>query len=206
MITLSEFRIRRGTKDECHQLLMDHHYLSTRSKGFKSGFNVVMEDPNGEIAGVCIFTGFPVPELAAGLFGLDRDDQDGLWELSRLCLLPAYQGVVANLASYFVSRSIRLLRSSEVVRAILSYADMDFHTGTVYQACNFAYYGVTAAKSDFWVLTEDGYQKHSRGPVRGLTGEWRPRSRKHRYLIVYDDRLTPRWEKQPYPKAEATLA
>jgi hypothetical protein len=31
--------------------------------------------------------------------------------------------------------------------------------------------------------------KHSRGPIKGLEGEWRERSRKHRYMMVFDKDL-----------------
>ena len=46
---------------------------------------------------------------------------------------------------------------------------------------------LTNKKKDFWFDNEDGsFTKHQRGPVKGFKGEWRPRARKHRYLLVYD--------------------
>ena len=40
----------------------------------------------GGCLAVCIFTGNPVPEIAKGVFGLERENQqEGLFELSRLC-------------------------------------------------------------------------------------------------------------------------
>ena len=190
----SDYTLREVTKKECASLLHKYHYLSNISRGFKSGVNVglFLED---ELVGVCIFTGFPVPELTKGMFGLDRADQEGFWELSRLVLAPSVQENEHNLASWFVSRSIRHLRKNYNVRAILSYADDDYHKGIVYRACNFKYYGLTAPKKDFWILQEDGtYKKHSRGKVKGLKGEWRNRSRKHRYVMVFDKSLDMKWE------------
>ena len=109
-----------------------------------------------------------------------------------------HQAKEHNLASWFVARAIKLLRQEEDVRAILSYADNDFHEGTLYRASNFTYYGLSDAKSDFWIKQEDGsYKKHSRGKMKGLDGEWRPRSRKHRFLKVYDKKLNCQW--QPLP-------
>ena len=35
--------------------------------------------------------GLPVPEIARGAFGLERDQQEGLFELSRLCVDPELQ-------------------------------------------------------------------------------------------------------------------
>ncbi|MCP4056652.1 MAG: hypothetical protein GY820_05660 [Gammaproteobacteria bacterium] len=191
----SDLTIEVVSKAECAKILMKWHYLKDISKGFKSGVNYGLK-LDGDIVGVCIFTGFPVPELAKGLFGLERSDQKGLFELSRLCLSPDIQENEHNVASWFVSRAIKKLRKT-YARAILSYADDDFHKGTVYRASNFAYYGLTDKKKDFWILQDDGsYKKHSRGKTKGIKGEWRDRSRKHRFLLVFDKKLTPLWEKQ----------
>ena len=189
----SDFNIKLITKPECASLLLKYHYLKDISKGFKSGVNYGLFH-NSELVGVCIYTGFPVPELVKGLFGLDRKDQKGFYELSRLVLSPEIQKTEHNLASWFVSRTIKAIRKAETVRAILSYADNDFHSGTVYKACNFDYYGLTDKKKDYWLKQDDGsYKKHSRGKMKGLEGEWRDRSQKHRFLKVYDKKLTVKW-------------
>lgn len=189
----TEFTIRHISKSECTTILEPHHYLSSISKGFKSGINYGLFH-NDQLCGVCIYTGFPVPELVVGMYGLDRADQDGFFELSRLCLTPAVQATEHNIASWFVSRTIKLLRREQAVRAILSYADDDHHQGTVYRACNFKHYGLSDPKKDFWLLQEDGsYRKHSRGKMKGLAGEWRSRSRKRRFVLTFDKKLTMRW-------------
>jgi hypothetical protein len=150
-----------------------------------------------KIVGVVIFTGFPVPELSKGMLGLDRSDQVGLFELSRLCLEPSIQMKEHNLSSWFLARCIKQLRKTTNVRVILSYADSDFHKGTIYRASNFTYYGLSDPKKDFWVKQEDGsFKKHSRGKIKGLDGEWRKRSQKHRYLLVFDKTLNIKWTSQ----------
>ncbi len=188
------FSIKKINKKESSDILNKYHYLSNISKGFKSGFNygLFMFD---ELVGVCIFTGFPVPELSKGMLGLERDDQKGLFELSRLCLEPKIQKSEHNLASWFVSRCLHQLKNDTDVRVVLSYADDGFHKGTVYRACNFKYYGLTSPKKDFWILNDDGsYTKHSRGKTKGVKGEWRNRNQKHRFIMNYDKSLTIRWE------------
>lgn len=193
-----QYTIIEISKKEAKPILDEHHYLSGISKGFKSGCNYGLIFC-GEIVGVIIFTGFPVPELSKGMLGLSRENQEGLYELSRLCLRPDVQKSEHNLASWFVARAIKKLRKQNKVRAILSYADSGFHEGTIYRACNFKYYGLTATKKDFWIKQEDGsFLKHSRGKVRGLEGEWRPRNRKHRFLLIYDKYLKVRWEEKIY--------
>tara|TARA_B100001094_G_scaffold222835_2_gene216927 strand:+ start:15921 stop:16520 length:600 start_codon:yes stop_codon:yes gene_type:complete len=195
----SDFYIDKVYKEDVKGLLYTHHYLKDESKDFKSGYNYGLfrhtdwECPLriGGCIGVCIFTGLPVPEIAVGAFGLERDQQEGLFELSRLCIDPKTQEEEYNITSWFVSKCIKQFRKDVNVRAILSYADSSRHSGTIYRACNFNYYGLTEPKKDFYYL--DG-TKHSRGSVKGLEGEWRERSRKHRYLMVFDKRLNILWK------------
>jgi hypothetical protein len=189
----TDFYIDKVTKKQAEDLLLKYHYLSEISKSFKSGYNYGLFKNNdfcplniGGPVGVCIFTGLPVPEIAQGAFGLKRNEQQGLFELSRLCLHPDTQSCEYNITSWFVSRSIRQLRKDTEVKAIISYADSDYHSGTIYRACNFKYAGLTDPKKDFYY--SDG-TKHSRGRVKGSEGEWKERSRKHRYVMVFDKEL-----------------
>ena len=193
----SDYYIDRVSKSEAAELLLRFHYLKDISKDFKSGWNYGLFKQNdfcplniGGIRGVCIFTGLPVPEIAKGAFGLERNEQQGFFELSRLCIHPDTQSGEHNITSWFVSRAIKQLRKDTEVKAIISYADNDFHTGTIYRACNFKYCGLTDAKKDFYYA--DG-TKHSRGKVKGAEGEWRYRSRKHRYVMVFDKSLDLLW-------------
>jgi hypothetical protein len=191
----NDFKIEKISKEEAGTILLKYHYLKDISKGFKSGFNygLFKEDC---LVGVIIFTGFPVPELAKGMLGLGRTEQQGLFELSRLCLEPNIQKEEHNLASWFISKAIRELRRDTEVKVILSYADSEFHEGTVYKACNFDYYGLSAPKKDFWIENPDGtFKKHSRGKTKNVKGEWRTRSRKHRYLMIFDKILNVLWER-----------
>jgi hypothetical protein len=198
----SDFYIDRVGKEEIKDLLYTHHYLKDESKDFKSGFNYglfksTFECPLniGGCLGTCIFTGLPVPEIAVGAFGLERNQQQGIYELSRLCIRPDIQKEEYNITSWFLSRCIRRFRKDATVRAILSYADANHHTGIIYRACNFQYYGLTDPKKDFYYA--DG-TKHSRGSIRGADGEWRDRSRKHRYLMVFEKGLKPLWKEEKY--------
>ena len=193
----SDYHIDRVNKSEAAELLLRFHYLKDISKTFKSGYNYGLYKNNefcplniGGIQGVCIFTGLPVPEIAQGAFGLERDDQEGLFELSRLCIHPNTQQEEYNITSWFVSRAIKQLRKDTKVRAIISYADSEHHGGTIYRACNFKYCGLSDAKKDFFF--SDG-TKHSRGKIGDAEGEWRDRSRKHRYVMVFDKSLELLW-------------
>ena len=193
----SDYTIDRVNKSEAADLLLRFHYLKDFSKTFKSGYNYGLYKNNdfcplniGGIQGVCIFTGLPVPEIAKGAFGLERHEQQGLYELSRLCIHPDTQEREYNITSWFVSKAIKRLRKETEVKAIISYADSDRHSGTIYRACNFMYCGLSDAKKDFYYA--DG-TKHSRGKVKGAEGEWKDRSRKHRYVMIFDKNLDLLW-------------
>jgi hypothetical protein len=79
VMTKDSYSVTEISKGACEPLLKNYHYLSGISRGFKSGINVGLLF-EGEVVGVCIFTGWPVPELLTGCFGLERKDQAGFWE------------------------------------------------------------------------------------------------------------------------------
>ena len=199
-----EYFIDKVSKEEIKNLLYTYHYLKDESKDFKSGFNYALYRKSftdvlriGSPIAACVFTSFPVPELAVGAFGLQRNEQEGLYELSRLCVHPNVQKEEYNITSWFVSRCIKRFRKDTKVKAILSYADSNHHTGVIYRATNFRYFGLSSPKKDFYYA--DG-TKHSRGSVKGAEGEWRVRSRKHRYLMVFDKDLKKRltWKEEKW--------
>ena len=206
----NEYYIDKVSKNQVKDLLKTYHYLKDESKDFKSHYNYGLFKKSftdvlniGDCLGTCIFTKIPVPEIAVGAFGLQRHEQEGLYELSRLCVHPDVQKEEYNITSWFVSRCIRRFRKDANVRAILSYADSSHHNGIIYRACNFKYYSLTDSKSDFWIEQSDGsYIKHSRGPTKGIKGEWRERSRKHRYLMMFDKDLEKKlkWEEKKWDK------
>lgn len=196
-----EYFIDKVKKCEVKELLNTFHYLKDESKDFKISpysyglyRNSVTDVLHiGGCLGVCIFTGLPVPEIAVGAFGLERDQQEGLYELSRLCIHPDLQREEYNITSWFVSRCIKKFRKDTKVKAILSYADSAHHTGIIYRATNFKYYSLSDSKKDFWIKQPDGsYIKHSRGSTKELEGEWRERTRKHRYMLIFDKELEKR--------------
>ena len=38
--------------------------------------------------------------------------------------------------------------------------------------------------------------------MKGSKGEWRPRPRKHRYLLVFDKTIQTKWVQEHYPKLD----
>lgn len=200
-----KYRIQEIGHQLADSFLTKHHYLAQQGNGFlgKRQYGLFRDDYS--LVGVIVFSGISVIETLIGAFdGFDRNSpQDGFWELSRLAMDSNLKE--RNLTSWFVSRAIKTLRKQERVRALISYADSKYHHGYIYQATNFKYYGLAPQKRDFFEkLIGGGERQVWRGSVKGLEGEWRDRSRKHRYMIVYDKSLCVKWKQQPFPKGDNT--
>lgn len=178
-------------KSQAKLFLSKYHYLG--AKPFRHSFIYGLLDQTAgfgvpNVWGICVFHKVSAPETCVGAFGLDRADQDGIWELGRLAMHPSLNG--GNHTSWFVSRAIRRLCNDAPVRAIISYADSSAgHTGAIYRACNALYCGMTARKNDFYVCGKI----QERGKTKGVAGEWKPRPQKHKYVWLFDPTLDLKW-------------
>ncbi len=198
-----EYKVEQISHDIADDFLKQHHYLAQQGNGFLGKVHYGLFTKTNHIVGVIVFAGISVVETLIGAFeGFERfSDQSGFWELTRLSMDDELKE--PNLTSWFVAHAIRDLRKTQYVRAIISYADSRYHHGYIYQATNFKYYGLTAAKREFFEQLEGGEERLVwRGSVKDLKGEWRDRSRKHRYMLVYDKSLKIKWEEENYPKGD----
>ena len=202
-MNVNAYRIESVDKPTCKEFLLKHHYLSRQGYSFRSGHNYGLYEGD-KLIGVAIFHTVSAWETVKGCFGLQNKEQEGFWELGRLAMDSECK--VKNLTSWFLSRAMKQLRQEVRPRAIITYADAEYHHGYIYQACIFTYHGLTAKKTDFWVKQSDGsFKKCGRGRPKDVEGEWRPRSQKHRYLKVYDKKLHALWPVLPYPKGDNTV-
>jgi hypothetical protein len=108
-------------------------------------------------------------------------------------MLPELNGT--NATSYLLGGSIRLLKK-EHIRAVITLATSDRHVGSIYQVCNFTYYGLTERKFDFWSFETQG---KPRGMVKDLQGVWVEKPRKHRYAYIIDKRLKCNYSEEHKP-------
>ena len=123
------------------------------------------------------------PSLTMGVCGYEYKHQ--VVELNRLAMLEDHD---KNLASYFVSKTLKMLPKPLIV---VSYADTSMgHVGYIYQATNFLYTGLSAQRTEW---REVGVNTHSRSVVRNHSLAERiederftmvERPRKHRYIYV----------------------
>lgn len=203
------YKVQPATRFDCRPFILDIHYAK-RWPSVSLAFALVHAS---RIVGVVTYGTPPCAPVRTGIAG-KRYAQHVL-ELNRLCLLNNRP----NEASTLVAASLRLLKRNAI---ILSFADIEHgHTGTVYQACGFGYYGLSAKRTDWKV--EGMEHLHNQTLVDEFRGEenraelmrqkygdafrLQERPRKHRYIKVVGGKTWVKeatsailYQKQPYPK------
>lgn len=176
------FQIEEITKIEAYEFVRQYHYLGDAKFFCAQAFGLFYK-PERVLIGCATYQ--PVQGIAAlkSWFGLPNSCTD-IYELGRLCMLPELNGT--NATSFLLGGSIKLLKKQKTVRAVVTLATSDRHVGSIYQVCNFKYYGLTDKKTDFYCV--DG-RKNPRGQTRDLQGVWIDRPQKHRYAYLLDPSL-----------------
>ena len=201
--------VRPITRQQCEPFIIGIHYAK-RWPSISYAYGLFNGD---ELIGVVTYGTPPSAPLKRGIAG-DEYKQDVL-ELNRLCLKYNRK----NEASKLVGASLKMLPKN---RIIVSFADTEQnHVGTVYQATNFLYCGLSAKRTDWKVKGKEhlhgqtiadefrGVKNRARA-MRDKYGDdfyLHPRSRKHRYIFItgsktYKKRVLAalKYEVMPYVK------
>ena len=186
------FELREISKPLAYDFISQYHYLGDAKFFSMYSYGMYCKQTN-ELCGCATYSLPQGKETAYGWFGIDDINND-IVELSRLCVLPELNGT--NASSYLLGNSIKLLKSKNV-RAIITLAEATRHVGSIYQVCNFKYFGLTDKKCDFY--TPDGI--FGRGKPSEFDGVWLPRSSKHRYAYIIDKSLKCKYKEQEIPKS-----
>ena len=191
------FYIEEISKTEAYEFVRKYHYLGDAKFFCEQAFGLFAIHGD-QLLGVATFSQPQGIVALKSWFGLTNQDKF-VYELSRLCMLPSLNGT--NATSYLLSGSIKQLKKQGVIKAIITLADSHRHVGSIYQVCNFKYYGLTKKASDF-------YRADGKVNPRGKCGSWHgvylPRTRKHRYAYVLDDSLKVLYDEQPKPTLDDT--
>lgn len=188
------FDIKEISKNEAYEFVRKYHYLGDAKFFCIQAFGLFTKD--NELVGCATYS---LPQGTATLkswFSLDNQTKN-IYELSRLCMLPQLNGT--NATSYLLGNSIKELKKQGVCRAIITLADSTKHVGSIYQVCNFKYYGLTKKASDFYRI--DG-RVNPRGKSSTFQGVYLPRSRKHRYAYILDPDLKCNYDEVPKPSLD----
>lgn len=96
---------------------------------------------------------------------------------------------------------MRMIRHNGI-RAVITLATSDRHVGSIYQVCNFKYYGLTEPKFDFWSFETQG---KPRGKVSDVQGVWVSKPQKHRYAYIIDKKLKCLYQEQKRPSFDMSV-
>lgn len=191
------FDVREICKEMAYDFIRQYHYLGDAKFFSMYNYGLFIRGTN-ELVGCSTYSLPQGAETLKGWFGLECNDTS-VMELTRLCVLPILNG--SNATSFLLSNSIRMLKSHSI-RAVITLADSGRHVGSIYQVCNFKYYGLTSPKSDFCMI---GSKPNARvGTTKDKDGVWVPRSRKHRYAYILDKKLKCLYEEKHRPTVEET--
>ena len=202
-----EYEIAPISSREATDFLVPRHYLH-RAGPCSLAFG--MFTSSGDMVG-CVTYGTPSSApLRRGLAGPEHADD--VAELTRLWVDDT---VPRNGESFLIGNTIR--HNSK--RFIVSFADIEAgHLGTIYQATNFLYTGLSAKRTDWKVEGIDVHgqtlaDKYTAEEIRAKFGDrfrLEPRSRKHRYVFINALKRERRqliadlrYPVLPYPKQEA---
>jgi hypothetical protein len=162
--------VNRKQALECYALW---HYLKDKPMLASESWGAFFD---GVLLGAISY-GVPSGHSLAGYW--TRETQAGWWEIKRLAMSPECP---RNSESWFIGKTIKLLRAAHVVRGIVTYADTgQGHTGTIYKAAGFFNCGLTAKKKNATAFMVDGKVQRS-GKTKGMPGRWVAIPRKWRFI------------------------
>lgn len=199
----TDITMRTITYQEAKRFCARYHYTRTCPSGDTKRFGFFWKD---RLVGLVTFGGGANRHMASGLINGDFK----VLELTRLCIVPA---MAKNFASFIMAKALKQIDADLVI----SYADANQgHVGTIYQAANWLYTGMT--RPDYQYVTKDGVRLHkSRFRVKNGKMERELAAAagvsmekivgKHRYVYVCDrgriDEMVGllKYPIVPYPKA-----
>jgi hypothetical protein len=189
------------------QMVVDNHYLH-RKTSCSFSFGLFDQD---DLLGVIVY-GTPFSStLRTGVCG--PEEKDNVIELTRLWIR---DGTPKNSESYLIGNTIPLVDKEIIV----SFAEISAgHVGTVYQATNWIYTGLSAKRTDWTVR---GVHKHGQTlsdkykTAQGMREAFgddfylKERPRKHRYVFFNCDKRRKKellaklkYPILPYPKRDS---
>jgi len=212
-MSLEGWEVHRIGYLEAVNIIVKNHYLHRRGPA-SDCFGLF--DNYGTLMGVITYGTPASASLCKGVAG--PEEAPHVTELTRLWIADI---TPKNAESFLIGNSLKMLPPEKDI--VVSYAEIRAgHVGTVYQATNWLYTGMSDRHVQ-WVVDGVEGNKHSRhlfdeyGGVEGAKKalgdrlQRVERPRKHRYVMLRGDKRRRkellsklRYEVQPYPKASST--
>ena len=156
-MSVTDFTVEYINRKALTSFIEKHHY-SHNINGVQSlyHFGLYREGNFGlpTMIGAMMYAHPSMPATAAKYNPINPDK---CLELRRLVCI---DDTPKNTESYFIGKTLRWLKQNTDMEVIVSFADQHYgHSGIIYKATNFEYYGETAKGS---ILMVDGKEMHSR--------------------------------------------
>ena len=140
---MKNYLVKKVSYKATKPFILKKHYAQ-RMPSISFAFGLYKED---QLVGVLTIGKPASHSLCIGILGKEYSHK--VYELNRLVVV---EGLEKNALSFFVSKSLKLLKQHDLV--IVSYADTGMgHTGYIYQATNFIYTGKTKERTDKYTPT-----------------------------------------------------
>ena len=178
-ISIKKYHIKEIPRKQAQDIVVKYHYLHRKAPcSFSFGLFL-----GGELKGVILYGTPSSAPLRKGICG--EEEKNNVLELTRLWVA---DDVPKNGESYLIGGTLRKVDKEIIV----SYADTaQGHVGTVYQATNWIYTGLSAKRMNWTIQGVDKHcqtiaDKYTADELRATYGDsfsLQPRSRKHRYVF-----------------------
>lgn len=177
MTTLKNWTVSRVERKDVAAFIETWHY-SKSINGCISDFCYALFDETGKMKGA-MFYGRMAMANQHKRFSSEASE---VIELRRLCCV---DDTPRNAESYFIGRSLRLLKKDWKGKVVVSYADKEYgHAGTIYKASNFKQLDdVKGAK----VIYHDGKKYHDKTIRTKYKGELKPFAKRLKNLLETGD-------------------
>ena len=129
-MALEGYYVKKTTRKDITQFIESWHY-SKSINGCISDFCYALYNPNDEMVGAMFFGRMAM----ANQWRRFSDSAADVIELRRLCCI---DNTPKNAESFFIGKSLRLLKTEWSGSIVVSYSDKEYsHVGTIYKASNF---------------------------------------------------------------------
>ena len=188
MRLIDEYFIRKIDNNLAQEVVIKNHYLHRQAPCsiafglFKKEYVNIFGSDDGEMVGVIMYGSPASPSLCKGICG--EDEKDNVIELTRLWIKDE---VGKNAESFLIGNTMKRVGKDIIV----SFADTNQgHLGTIYQATNGIYTGLSAKRTEWSIKGLDLHCKSlsNLGTAEQLKAKYgdsfsyKERSIKHRYI------------------------
>ena len=135
-MSLKTWVVKRVDRKEIKEFIEANHY-SGSINGCKASFCYALYDTDGTMVGAMFYGRMAM----ANQWKKFSEKEEDVIELRRLCCV---DNTPKNTESYFIGKTLKLLKKDWGGKVVVSYADAEYgHSGTIYKASNFEYLGFT---------------------------------------------------------------